>query len=124
MGLGTTLKITLPIPDIRISPNGKCHWSVKAKLVKRHRSNALLTTLEALQGRTPPTPVAYTFAYYWPSTRRDDDNAIASGKPYMDGICQAMRVDDKALRFRELFHHSDRAKPRMEITLHLASASP
>lgn len=120
MGLGNSITLTLGIPDIRISPNGNCHWSKKAKLVKKHRSNALVIALAALQGRTPPTPVAYSYRYFWPSTRRDDDNAIASGKPYMDGICQAFRVDDKSLRFRELFHCSDTKDPRMEITLYFA----
>lgn len=49
----------------------------------------------------------------------DDDNAIASVKAYMDGICEALRIDDASLKFRELIHASDKAKPRLEIILHL-----
>lgn len=114
------MTIVLPIPDIRISPNGNCHWSKKRRLVKAHRSRALLTTLQALAGNPPPVPLAYSYRYHWPATRRDDDNAIASGKPYLDGICQALRIDDKHLRFRELFHCADRQNPRLEIIIHTA----
>jgi hypothetical protein len=65
--------------------------------------------------------VAYTIHYYWPGAHRDDDNAIASVKAYLDGICEAFRVDDKDIRFRQLFHSPAGKRPRVEITLHLAA---
>lgn len=114
--------ISLPIPHTKLSPNGRGHWRSKAKHTRIHRQRALLEALRVLGGKTPPEPVAYSIHYYWPGMHRDDDNAIASVKAYMDGICEAFRIDDKTLRFRELFHSPARTKPRVEITLHLAAA--
>lgn len=69
-------------------------------------------------GRKAPVPNDYSLRYYWPRTPRDDDNAIASCKAYMDGICEALRMDDRNIRFRTLTHDSDKLKPRLEIILH------
>jgi crossover junction endodeoxyribonuclease RusA len=115
------MTITLPIPRMKLSPNGRCHWRTKSKATKAARNFARVTTLQILGGKPPPCPVGYSLHYYWPSTHRDDDNAIASAKAYMDGICGAMGVDDKTLRFRELFHSPAGKRPRLEITLHLAA---
>lgn len=115
------MTLTLPIPPIELSPNGKCHWGKKAKLAKKAKAAAILTTLQKLNGGPRPCPVAYTLHYYWPLRRRDDDNAIASAKWYLDGICHALGIDDAHIRFRHLLHSADRHKPRLEITLHLAA---
>lgn len=117
-----SLTVVLYIPAYILSPNGRCaHWRARNAAVKRAKSIARLFTLKVLDGAQPPAPVAYSLAYYWPSTHRDDDNAIASAKSYLDGICSALGVDDRHLRFRELSHHADRGCPRLEITMHLAA---
>lgn len=50
--------------------------------------------------------------------RLDDDNAIASVKAYMDGICEALRIDDRNLSFHALIHDRDTKNPRLEIIFH------
>lgn len=115
------LTIILRIPPAILSPNGRSHWFAKASASKRARAQAKLTTLNLLRGYDPGRPVAYSLAYFWPSTRRDDDNAIASVKAYLDGICEAVGMDDRDLRFRALTHEKDRKLPRVEITLHFKS---
>ena len=115
------MTIKLHVPAYVLSPNGRAgHWSRRSKAVKAARRVANLITLQLLAGNVPPCPVAYSLAYYWPDTARDDDNAIASAKSYMDGICSALRIDDRSIRFRSLYHHRDRVCPRLEIILHLA----
>lgn len=117
------MTIILHVPAYVLSPNGRAgHWRRRHKETKAARTVANLTTLGVLAGDVPPCPVAYSLAYYWPATARDDDNAIASVKAYMDGICSALQVDDRSVRFRQLFHHSDRKCPRLEIILHLAQS--
>jgi hypothetical protein len=64
--------------------------------------------------------MAYSLRYFWARTHRDDDNAIASCKAALDGICDALQMDDRHLRFRQLIHEKDRACPRLEITLHFS----
>lgn len=120
---GDTLTIPLYIPAYVLSPNGRAgHWRRRSKAVKAARGVANLLTLQLLAGGVPPCPVAYSLAYYWPAQHRDDDNAIASAKAYLDGICSALGVDDRSVRFRQLFHFSDRKCPRLEIILHLAQS--
>ena len=88
---GKTMTIRLYIPAYVLSPNGRVgHWSRRSKAVKQARGLANLVTLQLLAGAIPPCPVGYSLAYYWRSTHRDDDNAIASAKAYMDGICSAL----------------------------------
>lgn len=116
------MTIILRIPSRILSPNGRpAHWRKKHEATQTARGTAKLKTLHALRGMEPPCPAAYSIRYFWPSTRRDDDNAIASCKAYMDGICDALRMDDRHLRFRALDHDTDKKTPRVEITLHLES---
>jgi crossover junction endodeoxyribonuclease RusA len=110
--------IKLPVPPIELSPNGRCHWSRKQRLTRSAKARASFETLQALNGGPKPCPVGYSLHYYWKSTQRDDDNAIASAKAYLDGICSVLGIDDKNVRFRQLTHSRDSKRPRLEITLH------
>lgn len=116
--------MTIPLPIPSYSPNKHLHWARAAKLKKSLRTLSFQVTLQLLGGEPRPRPVAYTLRYYWPRMRRDDDNAIASVKPYMDGICDALRMDDRHLRFRALEHHRGRGKGRLEIVMHMAGETP
>ncbi|GAA5124555.1 hypothetical protein JIN84_12835 [Luteolibacter yonseiensis] len=118
-----TLTIVLRIPPYEISPNGRGHWRTIAKHKKAAKKTANLVTLGAI-GTARPQPVGYSLAYYWPSTHRDDDNAIGSCKAILDGICAALGMDDKHLRFHALHHHADRSCPRVEIIMHLTAPTP
>ena len=112
-----TIILRVPAPELR--PNGRPpHWRVKHKATKDARAQAKLTTLILLRGHEPPAPVAYSFRYFWAGPQWDDDNAIASPKAYLDGISDALRINDKTLRFRELIRDTDKQKPRLEIILH------
>lgn len=114
------LTVVLPIPDYALSPNGRPHWARKAKAVKAARHRGTLETMALVGAQPRPCPVAYTLRYYWPSTHRDDDNAIASAKSYLDAICNVLGIDDRHVRFRALEHHADRKAPRLEVVMHLA----
>lgn len=115
------MTIILRIPPPILSPNARPHWAAKHQATRRARAAAKLTTMNLLRGFEPPKAVAYSLAYFWPSTRPDDDNAIASVKAYVDGICAAIGMDDRHLSFRALTHAADRTLPRLEITLHFES---
>ena len=94
------MTIELPLPDSKLTPNGRCHWRTKARVTKVHRQRARLEML-ARMGRAEVLPVfsRYLLEFYWPTrARRDDDNAAASCKAYRDGIADALRIDDHTLR--------------------------
>ena len=113
------ITIILRVPVLALRPNGRSHWFEKAKAIKRARSQAKLITLNLLRGYEAPAATGYSYRYFFYGPAWDDDNAIASPKAYLDGICDALGIDDQTLRFRELIHGADRKNPRIEIILHL-----
>jgi crossover junction endodeoxyribonuclease RusA len=127
------MTIVLPIPDRRISPNAQTGHSrpailAKAKRIKRHKTNAMLRTKEAIgriyhaQGLPVPAFAGYSLAHFFPTAAyRDDDNADGACKAYRDGIAKALGIDDRRLPKLALStFHKDPANPRVEITLHTA----
>lgn len=120
------MTIVLPIPDRKLSPNGRCHWSGKSRLTKNARKLAKLATLQAIAhtyhvwDRPVPAFAGYSLAHYFPTAaRRDDDNADAACKAYRDGIADALGMDDRQLpKVRLSTIAKDAARPRVEITLH------
>jgi crossover junction endodeoxyribonuclease RusA len=92
-------EITLPWPPKELSPNfrSRSHWP-RARATKNAKEFAYFATLEIL----PPcfkhngSRMAFHVIAHPPTRHeRDDDNLIASLKPYRDGIAKAMRCDDK-----------------------------
>lgn len=112
------MRIVLPWPDRRLSPNARIHWRPKAALTAKARADAHLAALEAagsalssirasLSGDAP-IPLRVTF--YPPDKRhRDDDNMVACAKSVRDGIADALHVNDR--RFRPHYFFADPAKP-------------
>lgn len=82
--------VFLPWPPSELSPNARCHWAKKAKAAKSYR----LIAAWAAVGMGPGRTVSITFNP--PDKRpRDLDNMLASIKSGLDGIAQALGVDDK-----------------------------
>ena len=115
----TEIVIAVKVPVLELRPNGRPHWAAKMKAAKIARGRARLSVLTVLGWKKPPIIVAYSLRYYWAARHWDDDNAIASPKSYMDGIADALGIDDRTLRFRELIRLTDRKNPRLEIILHM-----
>ncbi len=102
-GLFIRGEVHLPWPDRRLSPNARVHWGVLASAKAAARSMAGLlagsqTPLDVLRevrahGREGGWLRVHVEFRPW---RRgmDDDNMIASLKPYRDGIAVALGVDD------------------------------
>jgi crossover junction endodeoxyribonuclease RusA len=83
----------LPLPERELTPNARCHWAIKAKVVKTSRAIAKAEALRVLDGNTPPkwqkANLKITFFLLPKNRGLDPDNAIASIKPYIDGIADA-----------------------------------
>ena len=94
----TAMIITYPWPDSRLSPNGRINHRARARLTKQVRNAAAEITFQrGLDPVNVAIPVSVTF--HAPSGRWDDDNVKAIGKATMDGIAEAMALDDRD------FHH-------------------
>lgn len=108
------MKVSLPWPDKRLSPNVRGHWGGKASAVKKTRFHAALNTYAAMPHGVKEMRQAYAgshaipvrVVFYPPDNRRRDvDNLIASMKAAFDGIADALAVDDN--RFRPSFDVGD-----------------
>ncbi len=112
------MKIILPWPDRRLSPNARLHWRAKLVPKQKARIDASWATLAA-EGfhdwEEPDGPIPVTITFYAPDNRpRDMDNQIASMKAAMDGICDSLGVSDH--RFEPTYRRGKPEKPgRVEI---------
>lgn len=97
--------IVLPFPHKALWPNGRAHYMTKAREVKKHREWARLATMAALprcfkwSGERIKLRVTIT-----PKTAHaiDRDNCVAALKSYIDGIADALGVNDSAFAVPEI----------------------
>lgn len=88
--------LVLPFPDPVLMPNkslGK-HWTVTRAARDKAKSDAFYLTKQAgWQGRDVSGCLKITF--YCPDRRkRDLDNLVHAMKPALDGVAQAIGIDD------------------------------
>ena len=88
--------IVLPWPDQRLSPNARTHWAVKSPVTKAARMLACYVTKGTGARVEHDGPIAMRVTFCAPDRRhRDRDNCIACCKAYMDGIADALGVNDR-----------------------------
>ena len=86
--------ITLPWPPASLSGHNKGHWRAKSAIVAKHRQWAHDATLAA-KIRAPATgDIPIIIAFYPPDRRGDRVNFPNRIKPVLDGIAQALKVND------------------------------
>lgn len=90
--------IEFDLPDKNLSPNNKNgkHWLSTKKVKEKAKEDAKLLTLEAIQSANKVyyyETLKITFIY--PTKHnRDLDNALASCKAHIDGMSEALGIDD------------------------------
>lgn len=93
------LEFTLPWPQSKLSPNARVHWSTLAKAKKEYRSACWLTALDQQRGwrpELPEGPLLVELEFVPPQRRSyDRDNLISRMKAGLDGLCDALKVNDK-----------------------------
>lgn len=99
MTKASTMTVMLPFPDRRLNPNsskGK-HWAATVALRKSARIDAtLLTRAAGKEWRfAPDAEIALTITFIQPDRRaRDRDNLLAACKPMLDGVADALGIND------------------------------
>jgi hypothetical protein len=95
--MGGGLTIELGWPARALSPNSRAHWAERHRFAKAAKDTAYW----ALREKLPPcfkhngARMSLTIIAHPPSSRtRDDDNLIASFKPFRDGLALALGCDD------------------------------
>lgn len=97
----TSATINLPWPDRALSSNGQHgHWRTRAKATRTARNMAIGAALEAGVKRVPG-PHRLVFRFHPPTKhRRDIQNMPGMLKASIDGIADALGVDDSTFRVR------------------------
>lgn len=91
-------ELILPWPSRLLHPNSRTHWAAKSKATKAARADAHLLALAAGWHREtwPDGPLhVWIDGYPTDRRRRDADGLLSSMKAALDGIAQAMGVDDR-----------------------------
>lgn len=90
--------LSLPWPDKSLHPNARVHWAKRAKATKIARIEAAWAT-KAAYLRVDPGLVPMTITFFPPDNRRRDrDGMISAIKAQLDGIADALGVDDNCFR--------------------------
>lgn len=121
------LVVILPWPDKRLSPNARVHHLTLWRVKKKAKGDAKLITLAAiLKGTIPVDAWWHRHARLRVSIlavpkimrERDEDNLQASLKAALDGIAEALGVNDSRFRIEgtEIFP-CKQAQPHIEITI-------
>ena len=116
----TKIAVTLPWPPAECSPNSRAHWANRYRAAKAYRHQGEIL---AKQAGAEPVPrntrrlkVQYTF-HPPRNGRYDDDNFIARMKPALDGICEAIWIDDSAASIQPVIWGDKRKPGEVVITL-------
>ncbi|RUW04031.1 hypothetical protein [Mesorhizobium sp. M1A.F.Ca.IN.020.04.1.1] len=92
------IAITLPWPPRSLHPNARTHWARKAKDAKQARITAAWCAREAgiRKGDCDiPQALKVTAIFYPPNRHKHDlDGCLSSCKAFLDGIADAIGVDD------------------------------
>ena len=90
--------IELPFPPSSLSGHAKGHWRTKAAETKKYRQWAYDATIAAFWKAGPDLPetgdICVRVAFAPPNLRGDRTNFPNRMKPYLDGIAEALGVND------------------------------
>src|SRR5690606_12629084 len=107
------IDITLPWPDSKLMPNrrhGK-HWGASHPAKVRARQDAYYLAKSAKPAAIPEGAIPLRIEFHAPDARRRDiDNLLAAHKAALDGIAQALGVDDSRFRPITLDYLKDETK--------------
>jgi crossover junction endodeoxyribonuclease RusA len=104
----TEARVILPWPDKALSPNARGHWAKRSRAVKTARSQSYLLTRQsmteqpgtisawhAIQNITDAGTILVRIVFEPPGRYRYDlDNLVARRKAGLDGIADAVGIDD------------------------------
>lgn len=92
------MRIDLPFPAKELWPNGRAHWAVvskQKKLARKAAWGAAMAKRDRVQLTNGLLPIRITCYPKAKGPAPDRDNIVASAKAYIDGIADALGIDDK-----------------------------
>lgn len=109
--------IVLPWPSKDLSPNARVHFRARAAEAKAYREQAYWMTKASDEPRPADGPIMLRLDFHPPDSRRRDlDNMLASIKSALDGIADALEVNDQRFGF-ELHRGTPIKGGRVRVTV-------
>ena len=99
----TVAVINLPWPDSRLSPNARLHFMAVARVKKRAKADAHFLAKNQLRMFMPirAEEIKVTCEFFPPrNASYDDDGLLARMKAALDGISDAIGIDDSRFRIK------------------------
>lgn len=100
--------IELPFPPSSLSGHNNGHWRSKSNIVAKHRKWAAMATIAANACAPEAGDIRISITFYPPNKRGDRVNFANRMKPYLDGIADALKVNDS--RFLPSYHFAEPVK--------------
>jgi len=97
----TSITVTLPWPPAECSPNSRAHWRKRAEVSRLSKEWAYWSSVDWLDGQFLGFEDAIKVSYWLnppDHRRRDLDNFVARCKPFLDGICERLGIDDSQIK--------------------------
>lgn len=89
------IHLELHWPHSSLSPNSRLHWRRKAFAAKNARKIAWVTTLKQNPPPVPDGKLSVNLVFHPPTKHRyDRDNLLARMKSALDGVSDALKIDD------------------------------
>lgn len=89
------VRISLPWPDSRLSQNARVHWGQKSAATKAARHEAGWAVRRCFKGKPGWDRAKVDLTFCPPDERRRDlQNCIGSAKALIDGVADALGIDD------------------------------
>lgn len=89
--------ISLRFPPKELSPNARPHWAKLAKAKRSYRMECFIDAKrQGIKKLATQKPLTISLVFYPPDRRRRDwDNMLAAAKSGLDGLADALGVDDR-----------------------------
>lgn len=115
------MNVTLPWPLKALSPNARPHWAELSKAKKAYRQACHLLALQAgAKQFAVAGPLHVELTFYPPDRRqRDQDNMLAAMKSGLDGLADALGVDDR--NFKTTFQVADQIGGMVKVSIKKAA---
>lgn len=95
----TNYSLTLTWPTAGLFPNKKSHWAKKADEVLKYRSDCYYLTKHQIKAfKWHGGFIPLNIVFHAPNNRHDLDGCLSALKAGLDGVAEALKVNDKFFR--------------------------
>lgn len=111
------MNIELPFPSSKLAGQNTGHWSTKDGTIAAHRLLAKAITKKAGVFVLGEGDIALRIDFYRPNRKGDRVNFPIRMKPYIDGIADALKINDSRFVPEYHFHDEFDGKGRVVVSI-------